>query len=126
MAGADYGRPPDVPGAVTFIDPDAARIGGAPLGIPLHPVQLYESIVCLVLFGVLVRLSRRKRFEGEVILAYTLLYAIARFVLESFRGDADRGFVFGGLLSTSQFIAAILGPAAMALWLVRRRGASAR
>jgi phosphatidylglycerol:prolipoprotein diacylglycerol transferase len=56
-----------------------------------------------------------------VILAYTLLYAIARFVLEFFRGDADRGFMFGGLLSTSQFIAAILGPAAMVLWLVRRR-----
>jgi phosphatidylglycerol:prolipoprotein diacylglycerol transferase len=73
------------------------------------------------LFAVLVRLSRYRRFEGEVILAYTLLYAMARFVLEFFRGDADRGFVFGGLLSTSQFIAMILGPAAIALWLVRRR-----
>jgi phosphatidylglycerol:prolipoprotein diacylglycerol transferase len=121
MAGDDYGRPTDLPWAVTFVDPDAARIGGAPLGIPLHPVQLYESIVCLALFVVLVRLNRRKRFEGEVMLAYTLLYAIARFVLEFFRGDADRGFMFGGLLSTSQFIAAILGPAALTLWLVRRR-----
>ena len=65
--------------------------------------------------------SRRKRFDGEVILAYTLLYAMARFVLELFRGDADRGFMFGGLLSTSQFIAAILGPVAVALWFVRRR-----
>jgi phosphatidylglycerol---prolipoprotein diacylglyceryl transferase len=86
-------------------------------------VQLYEAIVCLALFAVLVRLSRRKRFDGEVILAYTLLYAIARFALEFFRGDADRGFPFGGLLSTSQFIAAILGPASIALWLVRRRSA---
>ena len=120
MAGDDYGRPTHLPWAVTFTDPDAARIGGAPLGVPLHPVQLYESLVCLVLFAVLVRLSRRKRFDGEVILAYTLLYAIARFILEFFRGDADRGFVFGGLLSTSQFIAAILAPAAVALWLVRR------
>ena len=56
---------------------DAARIGGTPLGVPPHPVQLYESIVCLVLFAVLVRLSRRKRFDDEVILAYTLLCAIA-------------------------------------------------
>ena len=124
MAGDDYGRPTHLPWAATFTDPDAAPIGGAPLGIPLHPVQLYESIVCLVLFGVLVRLGRRKRFDGEVMLAYTLLYAIARFVLEFFRGDADRGFVFGGLLSTSQFIAVILGPAAIAMWLVRRRSAA--
>jgi len=121
MAGDDYGRPTQIPWAVTFTDPDAARIGGAPLGVPLHPVQLYESMICLALFALLVRLRRRKRFDGEVILVYTLLYAIARFMLEFFRGDADRGFVFGGLLSTSQFIAAILGPAAIVLWLVRRR-----
>jgi phosphatidylglycerol---prolipoprotein diacylglyceryl transferase len=120
MAGDDYGRPTDVPWGVAFSDPDAARIGGAPLGVPLHPVQLYESLVCLLLFVALVRLSRRKRFDGEVILAYTALYAIARFVLEFFRGDADRGFVLSGLLSTSQFIAAILAPVAIALWFVRR------
>jgi phosphatidylglycerol:prolipoprotein diacylglycerol transferase len=91
--------------------------------VPLHPVQLYESIVCLVLFAVLVQISRRKRFDGEVILAYTLLYAVARFGLEFFRGDADRGFVAGGLLSTSQFIAVVLGSVALALWFGRRRTA---
>jgi phosphatidylglycerol:prolipoprotein diacylglycerol transferase len=76
MAGDDYGAPTRLPWAVTFTNSDAARIGGAPLGVPLHPVQLYESIVCLALFAVLVRLSRRKRFDGEVILAYTSLYAM--------------------------------------------------
>ena len=125
MAGDDYGAPTQLPWAVTFTDPDAAAIGGAPLGVSLHPVQLYESIVCLALFAVLGRLSQRKRFDGEVILAYTTLYAAARFVLEFFRGDADRGFVLGGWLSTSQFIALILGPAAIALWFVRRQSAPA-
>jgi phosphatidylglycerol:prolipoprotein diacylglycerol transferase len=126
MAGDDYGAPAQLPWTVTFTDPEAARIGGAPLGVPLHPVQLYESIVCLALFAFLVRLTRRKRVDGEVILAYTFLYAVARFGLEFFRGDADRGFVFGGLLSTSQFIALVLGPAAIGLWLVRRQIAPAR
>jgi phosphatidylglycerol:prolipoprotein diacylglycerol transferase len=126
MAGDDYGRPTDLPWAVTFTHPDAASIGGAPLGVPLHPVQLYESLICLALFAVLVRLSRRKRFDGQIILAYTILYAVARFVLEFFRGDADRGFVFGGLLSTSQVIAAILGPAAIVLWAARRRSRETR
>ena len=121
MAGDDYGAPTQLPWAVTFTDPDAASIGGAPLGVPLHPVQLYESILCLALFAVLVRLSRRKRFDGEVILDYTWLYAVARFALEFFRGDADRGFVLGGWLSTSQFIALVLGPAAVAMWFVRRQ-----
>jgi len=113
MAGDDYGRPTNLPWAITFTDPDAAAVGGAPLGVPLHPVQLYESLVCLVLFAVLVRLARRKHADGDIIIAYTLLYAIARFVLEFFRGDADRGFLFGGALSTSQFIAICLAGAAL-------------
>ena len=120
MAGDDYGRPAQLPWAVTFTDPEAATIGGAPLGVPLHPVQVYESLVCAVLFVVLVRLLRRKRFDGEAILAYTALYAVARFVLEFFRGDADRGFVIGWM-STSQFIAVLLGPAALALFIARSR-----
>ena len=89
--------------------------------MPLHPVQLYESAVCLVLFGVLMWLARRRHRDGDVIAAYTLLYAVARFVLEFFRGDADRGFVFGGLLSTSQFIAIILFGVAVVVLIVRRR-----
>ena len=120
MAGDDYGRPTRMPWAVTFTDPDAASIGGAPVGVPLHPAQAYESLVCAVLFVILIRLLRQKRFDGEVILAYTALYAIARFVLEFFRGDADRGFVIGWV-STSQFIAAVLGPAAIALLVAKNR-----
>lgn len=128
MAGDDYGRPASIPWAVTFTDPEAASIGGAPLGVPLHPVQLYESIVCLALFLLLVRLARAKHREGDIIVAYTALYAVARFVLEFFRGDADRGFVFGGLLSTSQFIGIGMFAVAVVLFLtrLRRRAAVSR
>jgi phosphatidylglycerol:prolipoprotein diacylglycerol transferase len=126
MAGDDYGRPTSVPWAVTFTDPDAASIGGAPLGVPLHPVQLYESIVCLAIFGVLVRLRRRKHLSGDVIIAYTIIYAVARFILESFRGDADRGFVFAGQLSTSQFIAVLMIALSVAAILMRRSSAKQR
>jgi phosphatidylglycerol:prolipoprotein diacylglycerol transferase len=121
MAGDDYGRPTSVPWAVTFTDPAAADIGGAPLGVPLHPVQLYESVVCLALFGFLVWLGRRPRRDGDVVAWYTLLYAIARFIIEFYRGDADRGFVFGGLLSTSQFIAIPLAVIAIVILLTRSR-----
>lgn len=105
MAGDDYGSPSGLPWAVTFTDPDAALIGGAPLGVPLHPVQVYESVGCLAIFGLLLWLARRTTFDGQILLAYSVLYAIMRFLLEYLRGDVDRGFVFGGLLSTSQFIA---------------------
>lgn len=121
MAGDDYGRPTDLPWGIAFTHPDAAAIGGAPLGVFLHPVQLYESLACLGLFFFLVWLAGRRRFEGEIILAYSALYAVIRFFLEFVRGDADRGFVFGGALSTSQFIAVLVLLACAFLWIRRRR-----
>lgn len=121
MAGDDYGKPARVPWAIRFSHPDAAHIGGAPLDVPLHPVQIYESILCFAIFLFLVWLFRRKRFDGQIILAYSLLYAGARFFVEFYRGDADRGFVFGGLLSTSQFIAILVAAVAAVLWWMRSR-----
>ena len=119
MAGDDYGRAANVAWAVTFTDPEAAAIGGVPLGVPLHPVQLYESIVCFALFLLLLRLRRRWRRPGDTILAYTIGYAMARFMLEFFRGDMDRGFVFDGWLSTSQFIALALMAVVIMIWAFR-------
>jgi phosphatidylglycerol---prolipoprotein diacylglyceryl transferase len=121
MAGDDYGSATNLPWGITFTDPDAATIGGAPLGVPLHPVQLYESIFCLILFFALVWLGRRKTFDGQILLAYAVVYAIGRFIIEYFRGDADRGFVFGGLFSTSQFIALIILVVAVIVFPRRRK-----
>jgi phosphatidylglycerol:prolipoprotein diacylglycerol transferase len=121
MAGDDYGSPTSVSWAISFTDPDAAAIGGAPLGVPLHPVQLYESLFCLALFLFLVWYGRRKRFDGQILIAYSLIYAVGRFIIEYFRGDADRGFVFGGLFSTSQFIAIVIVGVALAVLPMRRR-----
>jgi phosphatidylglycerol:prolipoprotein diacylglycerol transferase len=117
VAGDDYGKPTHLPWAVTFHHPDAAEIGGAPLGVPLHPVQLYESAVCLGIFFFLVWLRPRKRHDGDIILCYSILYGVARFFLEYLRGDTDRGFLFGDMLSTSQFIAIIVLIIAVPLWI---------
>ena len=57
--------------------------------------------------------------SGDVILAYTIGYAMARFVLEFFRGDADRGFIFDGWLSTSQLIALVLIAVVIVMWAFR-------
>jgi phosphatidylglycerol---prolipoprotein diacylglyceryl transferase len=120
MAGDDYGSPTGLPWAVVFHHPDAAEIGGAPLGVSLHPVQIYESLACLGLFFFLGWLWRRRKFDGQIILAYLILYAIARYLLEYVRGDADRGFIFGNVFSTSQFIAIMILAICIPLFLVRR------
>ena len=108
-AGCCYGRPADVPWAVTFHDEYATRVVGTPLDTPLHPTQIYESLACLLIFGVLVAIAARgSGSTGRSPSAYVVLYAVARFVIEFFRGDAARGTVLGGALSTSQFIAILM------------------
>jgi phosphatidylglycerol:prolipoprotein diacylglycerol transferase len=106
FAGCCYGKPASVPWAVTFTSSYANRHVGTPVDIALHPSQLYESLACFLIFFFLLWLAPRKRFAGQVVLAYALLYSLARFGLEFFRGDPERGGAFG--LSTSQIVAIVL------------------
>lgn len=55
--------------------------------IPIHPTQLYSSFGLFIIFLVLFQWRKRKRFTGEVGLAYLFLYGLGRFIVEFFRGD---------------------------------------
>jgi len=123
-AGCCWGKPADVPWAVTFTDVYASRQVGTPLDTPLHPSQLYESLATFLIFLLLLWLSGRKRFDGQIVLTYVALYSAARFGLEFLRGDPDRGTWFHGALSTSQIIALVLllGVAILLPRLARRGG----
>ena len=122
-AGCDYGKPTTEPWGVVFTSTFAHEVGGVPLGVRLHPAQLYESFATLVIFAALLWWFPQRRRDGDVFLGYVGLYAAARFSLEFLRGDEDRGFVFHHLLSTSQFIAllALAGVAAVLIWRRGRR-----
>lgn len=67
------------------------------------PTQLFESGACLVLFGILHILFKKRSFYGQVFFSYIILYSIARFVIEIYRGD-DRGGFFFNYFSVSQLI----------------------
>jgi phosphatidylglycerol:prolipoprotein diacylglycerol transferase len=123
-AGCDYGKPTNAPWGVVFTSPFAHEVAGVPLGVRLHPAQLYESVTTFAIFGLLLWWFPRKKQDGDVFLGYVGLYAVARFLLEFLRGDEDRGFVFHHLLSTSQFIAllAMAGIAAVFIWRGLHRG----
>lgn len=71
---------------------------------PLFPSQLLESFVVLIIYLILLQISNKKKFHGQVFLMYILLYSIARICIEFFRGDEERGYLFNNMLSTSQFI----------------------
>ena len=123
LAGCCYGRPTDVAWAITFTDPLAAENVGTPLGIPLHPTQLYDAGAELIILGVLLFTERKGRpFAGRTFWLYMLLYGISRFIIEFYRGDPNRGTVMAGL-STSQFVSLLLVPGSLLmLAYLRKRG----
>jgi len=99
FAGCCYGVKTDAPWAISFANPHSL----APLGIPLHPTQIYLSLSALFIFFVLMWLSKRKTFDGQILWSYGILYSVGRFAIEYLRGD-DRGFAVEQFLSTSQFL----------------------
>lgn len=80
--------------------------------LPVHPCFLYESIWCLIGFGLLYWYIEKRRFDGEVFLFYVGWYGLGRFVIEGFRTDS----LMLGSIRVSQFLALIC--VFVALWLV--------
>jgi len=126
-AGCCWGKPTSLPWGVKFTDL-GHQITGVPTDVYLHPTQLYESFAMLIVFLFLLWMHRRKRFNGQVILFYALLYSIVRFSIEFVRDD-PRGDIFGLTsltgLSTSQMISLVVGIAAAVLLVIRWRRANA-
>jgi phosphatidylglycerol:prolipoprotein diacylglycerol transferase len=85
MAGCCFGKPTDVPWAVTFTDPNTL----CPLRVPIHPAQLYEAFLSLGIFGVILWLRKRKSYEGQLVLIYFLLAGLVRFTVEFFRAPTS-------------------------------------
>ena len=122
FGGCCWGSSCDLPWAITFTNPRAHALTGVPLGVPLHPVQLYEVGAELSLGVALIALilSGKYRFAGQPGLMYLMAYAMIRFSLEFLRDD-PRGAAAG--LSTSQLIAlAVFGGALPFLLLGLWRG----
>jgi len=148
LFGCDYGARSDLPWAIRFPGPNPMAPQGSPAwqhhvqafgldktagwSLPVHPTQIYEALVGVFLFAVLMLLRKYRRFSGQVFLGWVLGYGIFRPLIEIVRDDDQRGNV--GPLSTSQFIgltSVVLGllllvnlwrryrrdPASLRLWL---------
>jgi phosphatidylglycerol---prolipoprotein diacylglyceryl transferase len=126
-AGCCWGKPTSLPWGVKFTEL-GHEITGVPTNTYLHPTQLYESFAMLIVFFLLLWLYKRKRFDGQVILLYALLYSVVRFAIEFVRDD-PRGDIFGLTtltgLSTSQMISLVVGIGAAVLLFIRWRRANA-
>jgi phosphatidylglycerol:prolipoprotein diacylglycerol transferase len=116
MAGCCFGKPIGHDAWYAMIFP--ADVGSfAPPGVALYPTQLMEATAELITFCLLLVVRHYKKFNGQVIASYLILYGVARFVIEFFRGDMDRGFVIPDLISVSQLVSIVMILLGMAMYV---------
>ena len=120
LAGSGYGTESGARWAVTYSNLWAARWGGTPLGVPLHPVQAYAALAFLTLSMFLLVWLPGRRQPGEVAGLGLLGGGVAVFVTEFWRDPEGRGAVFGGALDWPQ-VAAVLLVVAGGLALLQRK-----
>jgi phosphatidylglycerol---prolipoprotein diacylglyceryl transferase len=117
-AGCCYGTDCHLPWAVTFTNPDALQFSGTPMGIHLHPVQLYNSLSNLTIMALLLLIGRKRQFQGQVAASYFLLEGLGRTILEAWRGDVDRGVWLGiSWLSTGRLTGFLFMAFGVGIWL---------
>ena len=126
-AGCCWGKPTTLPWGVHFTEAGHEYTGVPIYGldgndIHLHPTQLYESFIMLAVFALLFYLHRHKKFDGQILIAYGIIYSIVRFSIEFIRDD-PRGDLFGFTsltgLSTSQGISLIVAAASIVFMIMR-------
>lgn len=82
-------------------------------GVKVHPTFLYESIWCFILFFVLSYFFYNRKFKGQVVCLYGMLYSVERFFVEGLRTDS----LMIGPLKQAQVISIVCIIASFALYI---------
>lgn len=113
LSGTGYGTPTALPWAISFSNPNAS----APLGIPLHPTQVYEGMAGVLLTALLL-LTERWIQPRRLFLLFLIGLALQRGLFDLVRGDA---IWITDWTTSGQAAGAIVLAATLAVLLVGRR-----
>ncbi|GAG99066.1 unnamed protein product, partial [marine sediment metagenome] len=113
LNGCCYGVETSLPWGVIYTHPNSF----APLGIAIHPTQVYEIIWNLMVFAVLLKLRGRLKPDSSLFLVYLSLYSVFRLGTDFLRVGTP--FLFG--LHQAQVIAIIVLAIAIPLLALRTR-----
>lgn len=95
-------------------------MSGSSIGkVAVHPLFLYESLLCAGIFVFLHVLSKKRRFSGQLFACYLVLYAFGRFFLEGMR-NTDYILMLGRV-GVSQIVSVIAVLVGVALYFILRR-----
>jgi phosphatidylglycerol:prolipoprotein diacylglycerol transferase len=122
LNGCCYGRACSLPWAIRFPNQSApwlqhfqqGLVGKGDPSLPVHPTEIYDALLNLVLYLFLAWLFRHKKFNGQVFATYLIYYALFRFIVEYFRGDYPPDHIHNGLTS-AQLVSVLVFVAGLAL-----------
>ena len=104
-----------MPWAITFPEGSA----GAPAGVPLHPVEIYEVLVVLCIV-VVFRILRHEWGSGTMLPWFLILYGLGRAAVELWRGDVEHHLYFGPLTLSQLICLVAAGFSILVLYFWRR------
>jgi phosphatidylglycerol:prolipoprotein diacylglycerol transferase len=115
LNGCCYGYACNLPWAIHFPADHETK------GVGVHPTEIYDGLLNLILYVLLAWWFRRRKFDGQIFSAYLMIYAIFRSISEHFRGDYPTDHIHFGLTSAQvvslpMFVAGLI----MMVFLSRR------
>lgn len=123
LNGCCFGRACNLPWAISFpptLNSSGMLVPHETNGVPVHPTQVYDSLLNLVLYCFLAWLFRRKKFDGQIFALYLVGYAALRSFVEYFRGDYPVHYL-GGIATPAQVISlGVIAGGLLLLWLLPR------
>lgn len=84
--------------------------------IEVHPTFFYESIACLVIFIILLLLKNKRKFKGEIVYTYLILYSLQRFFVEVLRTDS----LMIGSIKVSQILSVIIFVGSVIIYIMKK------
>ena len=120
LNGCCYGRACDLPWAIHFPADHETH------GVGIHPTEIYDALLNLVLYLALAWLFRRRKFEGQILALYFIGYALCRTTVEFFRGDYPADHIHAGLFTSAQLVSAPILIAGIALFFWRKKSAQVK
>lgn len=111
LNGCCYGRACDLPWGIRF--PPGHETQGA----TVHPTEIYDALLNLLLYLGLAWLFRRKHCDGQIFALYLIGYSICRSIVECFRGDYPPDHIHAGYFTSAQLLSVPILVAGLALWI---------
>ncbi len=101
LSGCCYGKESLLPWAVTYTNHGCM----APLGVSLHPTQLYSAFILALIFCFLMWFQRFLKNKGQLLASYLFFAGSERFIIDFFRDDQTYSLTRIAFYSDHQLIA---------------------